>query len=253
MRMLDPARKILRCFFPRCMLLLSMGLASCHPSSSHAQTPPAPAVSPAVSPSGKQIEAFLAQDAKHPPRKGSILFIGSSSIQLWTTLAKDFPRHSVISRGFSGSTIAHSTFYADRVVIPYQPRLVVMYAGSNDLAMGHSPERLLADYRGFVQKVHAALPGTPIAFIGITPAPAHSGRMKTLKEANSLIAEFCQATPYCTFIDTFFAFLDENGTPRQDLFVKDGLHMSKAGYVVWREVLTPFLDAQAPADKTGTL
>src|SRR5687767_2688782 len=101
----------------------------------------APATKPA--PFEKDIRAFEAADAENPPAPGGVLFVGSSSIRLWKTLAEDFPGVPVINRGFGGSRIAHSTQYADRIVIPYKPKTVVFYAGDNDIAGGLTPEQVL--------------------------------------------------------------------------------------------------------------
>src|SRR5687767_185738 len=104
----------------------------------------ADAPSPAESPFEKEIRAFEAADAKHGPTSGGVLFVGSSSIRLWTTLAKDFPELPVINRGFGGSQIADSIRYAPRIVLPYKPKTIILYAGDNDLADGKSPEQVLA-------------------------------------------------------------------------------------------------------------
>src|SRR5213083_239756 len=110
-----------------------------------------------------EIEAFARSDRTNPPPQGAVLFIGSSSIRLWKTLAEDFPRHQVINRGFGGSQIIDSVNYAERIVLPYKPRLIVLYAGGNDLNDGKPPQQVFADYQAFVTKVHARLPDTRIA------------------------------------------------------------------------------------------
>ena len=86
-----------------------------------------------------EIDRFTTADAKKPPPQGVVVFVGSSSIAAWTTLATDFPGIKSINRGFGGSELADVVFYADRIVIPYHPRLVVLYAGENDLWDGKTP------------------------------------------------------------------------------------------------------------------
>ena len=112
----------------------------------------------------------LGRKINHPP-KGAILFIGSSSIRLWKTLARDFPEHKVINRGFGGSQIIDSVRFAERVVLPYQPKRIVFYAGGNDINAGKAPEEVCADFKAFVEKVRGALPETRIAYISIAPNP----------------------------------------------------------------------------------
>jgi len=132
------------------------------------------AAEPAASPWEKEIRAFEAKDQQQPPPGGAVLFVGSSSIRLWK-LDESFPDVKTINRGFGGSHLADSVAFAERIVIPYRPKLIVLYAGDNDLAAGKTPERVLADFKQFVAKVEAALPETRIAFISIKPLPQALG------------------------------------------------------------------------------
>src|SRR5215204_2122828 len=97
------------------------------------------------------IAAFEAKDRTNPPPKDAIVFIGSSSIRLWKTLEQDFPEHKVINRGFGGSETADSVHFADRIVLPYRPKLVVMYAGGNDINAGKTPEQVAGNFKAFVE------------------------------------------------------------------------------------------------------
>ena len=101
----------------------------------------------------KDIAAFEASDRTNPPPKGSVLFIGSSSIRLWKSLAADFPDLKVINRGFGGSHIPDTTHFAERIIFPYEPSKIVLYAGDNDIAGGRSPEQVFADFKELVEKV----------------------------------------------------------------------------------------------------
>ncbi|MCX6910286.1 MAG: GDSL-type esterase/lipase family protein [Verrucomicrobia bacterium] len=158
------------------LLLFGAGLASllivCAPALFAADKPPGQRWE-------KDILAFESADTKNPPPKDAILFIGSSSIKLWKTLAKDFPGHKVINRGFGGSQIADATRYADRIIIPCKPRLIVLGAGGNDIHGGKSPEQVADDFKAFVEKIRAALPDTRIAFYAITPAPVRAAELDT--------------------------------------------------------------------------
>src|SRR5947207_206800 len=102
-----------------------------------------------------EIAAFEQGDRTNPPPKGAILFMGSSTIRLWKTLARDFPDHQVINRGFGGSKIADSTHFADRIIFPYQPRAIFLRAGGNDIHAGKSSEQTFADFKEFVAKIHS--------------------------------------------------------------------------------------------------
>jgi hypothetical protein len=105
------------------------------------------------------IRAFEEANRVHPPKLGGIVFTGSSSIKLWLTLADDMKPLYVLNRGFGGSQIADVNQYAGRIVIPYRPRAVVLYAGENDLP-GKSPETVSGDFKRFVEIIHSRLPET---------------------------------------------------------------------------------------------
>jgi len=180
----------------------------------------------------KDILAFEAADTKNPPPKDAILFIGSSSIRLWKTLAKNFPGHKVINRGFGGSQIADVTRYADRIIIPHKPRLIVLGAGGNDLHAGKSPEQVADDFKAFVEKIRAALPDARIAFYSVSPAPVRAAEMEKQRRANQLIKSYIAYGNNLDYINIFDAYLGPDGQPREDLFVADRLHPNAAGYQI---------------------
>ncbi len=189
-----------------------------------------------------EIAAFEVADKTNPPPVDAILFIGSSSIRLWKTLARDFPGHKVINRGFGGSFISDSVCFAERIVFPYRPRLIVMYAGGNDVNAGKSPWQVFGDFREFVEKVHARLPATRIAYISIAPNPARWAQVDRVRSANDLIADFARKSEKLCFIDVFHAMLDESGKPKPDIFQRDKLHMNAKGYELWKGIVQPFLN-----------
>lgn len=201
-----------------------------------------PASSPPL-PFESDIALFEAQDRQNPPAKGGILFVGSSSIRLWTTAAQDFPGRNVLNRGFGGSHIIDSVHFANRIVTPYEPKMIVFYAGTNDLADGKTPEVLLAEYMTFVSEVRAKLPNTPIAFISVAPAPSRWGNVANIRKFNSMVEQFSKLVPNLKFIDIFPLMLDANGQPRPELFVEDQLHMKPEGYAIWKKAVAPFLPA----------
>ena len=195
-----------------------------------------------IPPFEKEILAFEASDKTNPPPKDATLFIGSSSIRLWKSLAADFPTHKVINRGFGGSHISDSVHYAGRIAIPYHPRLIVFYAGGNDLHGGKTPERVFADYKAFVAEIHAALPRTRIAYISIAGNPSRWAEVQRVKEANRLIEAHTKTDPRLQFINVFPRMLGEDGQPRPEIFVADRLHMNERGYQLWKEIIGQYLD-----------
>jgi len=189
----------------------------------------------------KEISAFEKSDAEHPPEKGGIVFIGSSSIRLWKTLAQDFPTHHVLNRGFGGSEVSDSVAFADRIVAPYAPKLVILYAGGNDINSGKTPERVAADFREFVEKVRAKLPNEPIDYISIAGNPARWAQVEKVKMANGLIEKYCTETPGLKFIDVYSHMLGADGLPKPEIFGPDKLHMNAEGYKLWTGIVEPYL------------
>ena len=188
------------------------------------------------------IDKFTAADAAKPPPKGAILFAGSSSIVKWTSLQSDFPGKVILNRGFGGSELSDLLHYADQIVIPHAPSRVVIYSGENDLQQGQTATAVHASFRALCEKVHAALPETRIAFISIKPSPSRAKIIPVVVEANRLIAAECARDPRRVFIDVYPAMLGTDGQPRRELFVADMLHLSAAGYAVWRPLVAPFLE-----------
>lgn len=188
-----------------------------------------------------EIDRFAAADAAHPPASQGVLFIGSSSILKWTSLAQDFPDVPVINRGFGGSELSDSVFYADRIAIPYRPRLIVVYAGENDLARGKTPENVHADFRTFCAKIHAALPQTRILFVAIKPSPSREKIKRKVIATNALIAAECSQDKRLGYADVYTPMLDAKGGMRPELFVQDMLHMNQTGYALWTRVIGPLL------------
>ena len=199
------------------------------------------AASAAPHPFENEIAAFEAADKTSPPPQRAILFIGSSSIRKWTTLAQDFPGLKVINRGFGGSHLSDSIYYFDRIVTPYKPKMIVLYAGSNDIDAGKTPETVVDDCETFVRKVEAALPGTRIAYISINTSPLRWREVEKVKQANRQIAAFMAKKENRVFIDTFPGMLDSGGKPRPELYVWDRLHMNSKGYAIWTSIIAPYL------------
>jgi lysophospholipase L1-like esterase len=188
-----------------------------------------------------EIRAFEASDLATPSAPGGIVFVGSSSIRLWQSLATDFPGLSVVNRGFGGSTLPEAIYYLPRIVLPYRPRTIVLYEGDNDLANMVGPQRVAADYVQFVRAVRDSLPSTRIVFISVKPSPSRWRLVDQQREANRLVREIAARDTLQTFVDVFTPMLGKNGRPRPELYLADSLHMTPVGYTVWREQLAPHL------------
>jgi lysophospholipase L1-like esterase len=178
------------------------------------------------------ILTFEALDQKNRPPKGAVLFVGDSLFVKWQSIQADFPGYTVINRGFGGSRISDLLHYADRIVIPYKPRLIIVSEGANDIHDHRTAEEILAYMRAFVDKVRAALPDTRIVFFSLTPSPARWNEAEPAKRANRIIRDYLATQENVLFLELFDAYLGPDGRPRGELFAEDGLHYSPAGYQI---------------------
>jgi lysophospholipase L1-like esterase len=188
-----------------------------------------------------EVAAYEAQDLASPPPKGALLFAGSSTIRMWTTLAADFPGHTVINRGFGGTEIVDSTHFADRLIFPHAPKVIYFRAGGNDLHNGKAPAQVFADFQEFVAIIHARLPVTVIWFIGWNPSIARLKETSALHELNTLVKDYCAGNPLVHYLDAETVSLDDAGQVRPELFRADMLHFNAAGYKLLAERVRPYV------------
>jgi lysophospholipase L1-like esterase len=195
-----------------------------------------------------EIAAFEAADRAEPPPERPIVFVGSSSIRLWDTLAEDMAPLPVLNRGFGGSQLAHVVHFAERAVLRYRPRAVVLYAGDNDLdaRTGKRAPDVVRDFEAFVGLVHAAVPDARVYYLAIKPSRMRWERWPEMRAANEAIAARCAADPRLAFLDTATPMLATGEPPARRLFVFDGLHLSAEGYALWTGVVKPRLLADFP-------
>lgn len=188
------------------------------------------------------IQKFEAQDKVSPPPQNGIVFIGASSIVRWN-LPEYFPELGAraINRGFGGSQSVDAVRYVDRMVVPYHPRIVVYYAGDNDVEANVPAREIAHQFELFDQKVHAALPQTKIIFISVKPSIRRWKWIDTIRSANAMVKAYCAMEKHLAFMDIEQQMLGADGKPNPDLLVADGLHMSPAGYRIWTAALTPLL------------
>jgi len=191
---------------------------------------------------------FASSDRANPPGRNGVLFVGSSTIRMWRNMSQDFRQVPVvINRGFGGSTLADCDHYVRELVIQYQPRQVMLYAGDNDLAEGRSPAQVLESLQHFVNAVRNELPSTQITYISIKPSPARVALAASIRETNALIANYLASLPNAKYIDIHTPMLDANGETRPELFQADRLHLNDTGYALWKSLITPHLVADEPA------
>jgi lysophospholipase L1-like esterase len=189
----------------------------------------------------KAIQEFESSDKESPTKPGGNLFIGSSSIRMWKSLSEDFPGVPVTNRGFGGSQIVDSTFFASRIIAPYAPKRIFLYAGDNDVAAGKNAKTVLEDFKRFIHTVHKALPKTKIFFIAIKPSLKRWSMAGEMTEANLQVKKLAETSPLLGYVDVWTPMLNDKGEPKPEVFIADGLHMNRAGYDIWTTAVRPFL------------
>ena len=220
--------------FSLILCALVSGCASANPEAASERTIAQPAAIPADAPFRDEILRFAELDRASPPARCPVLFVGSSSIRMWSSLAADMAPLPVVNRGFGGSSTRHVNAYFDRVVTPYRPRAIVLYAGENDIDAGESPADVLAQVEYFMAlKDHRLGRHVPVFYISQKPSKLRAAQFQRQSEANAAVKALADRRDDLDYIDMVSAML-EDGRPR-DLYVEDGLHMNAAGYALWRE------------------
>ena len=200
----------------------------------------------------KEIAAFEQSDAVTPPPKGALLFIGSSTIRRWTTLAMDFPQCQVINRGFGGSEIVDATHFAPRIIFPSAPRAIYFRSGGNDLWARKSVEQVFADFKEFVATVHAKLPNTDIIFVSLNPSIARWKQANMTKALNGLVSDFIKGKARLRYIEAYDISLGADGQPRPEFFAEDKLHFNAEGYKLLAARVRPDLSKSSQFIGIGT-
>ncbi|MEM1110978.1 MAG: GDSL-type esterase/lipase family protein [Pseudomonadota bacterium] len=198
----------------------------------------------------EDIRAFEALDATGQNPEQAVVFVGSSSIRFWASLAEDMAPVPVINRGFGGAKLNDVAHYARRLVSVHDPLAVVVFAGTNDIQPGNtkSPETLFASYRALVDTLRSDDDALPIYFIAITPSPLRWDVWPVALETNQLINDYAAAADGLYVIDTGSALLGDDGQPDPDNYRFDGLHLSDQGYAIWTRLIRPHVLPFAPGE-----
>ena len=174
------------------------------------------------------------------PSQGQILFVGSSTIELWN-LDESFPGLKTINKGVGGSEFSDSLRWEDRDVIAYKPRIVVVYSGDNDIAAGVTPQEVATRFEQFATRLHTALPRTKLVVISVKPSVLRWALVDKMRAANTLIKAYAAKQDYIDYIDIDPLMLGSDGRPRRELYVSDGLHLTPEGYKIWNAAVLPHL------------
>jgi hypothetical protein len=223
------------------ILLISLVVISCSPVRQYQNLTEVKAWEP-------DIQKFEQLDKSEKYSKDAILFAGSSSILLWSTLEKDMAPYPVIQRGYGGAKLSDFTVYAGRIFNPHPCRAIVIFI-ANDITGGDkdkSPKEVAGLVRNVIKTIRKTHPETPVFWIGITPTESRWKVWPEIQKVNNLIKDFCEKHHNTYFIRTDYAFLNENGQPRDVLFRSDKLHLTEKGYAVWTDIIKKELNKIVP-------
>jgi lysophospholipase L1-like esterase len=238
---MKPINEIMQRLLP---LIIATVLLSCSPVKKYQN-------SPEVLAWENDIREFEKLDKSEKYDQDAILFAGSSSIRLWTTLKSDMSPYPVIQRGYGGARLSDFAIYADRIIAPHPCRAIVIFI-ANDITGSEadkSPKEVAALFRNVLQTIRKTHPDTPVFWIAVTPTPARWSVWKDIQKAGSMIKDVCEHNRNTFFIRTDFAFLDENGKPRTEFFIDDKLHLNHQGYAIWTDIVKNELEKVIPVNK----
>jgi len=189
------------------------------------------------------IVAFRKLDSIQPPPLHPILFVGSSSFTRWEDVNAYFPGYPILNRGFGGSTLVDVIRYAYDVILPYQPKQVVIYCGENDLAYADTvtAAEVVKRVITLFAIIRLNLPEAVIDYVSIKPSPSRMHLKSKMLEANREISLFMKNEKNAGFIDVYSSMVDAAGNPQKELFREDSLHMKPAGYAIWGKNILPYL------------
>jgi lysophospholipase L1-like esterase len=194
----------------------------------------------------EEIDRFKADTTDYTKTDNLILFTGSSSIRMWTTLSEDLQGKNVLNRGFGGSMMSELLFYADTLITRYRPKMIFIYEGDNDLATGVPVEEIIGSARQLILRIRKELPDATLCFLAAKPSLArwnlHGNYIGLNQKLEQLSAEY----PKVYFLDTWNPMLGPDGTVMNDLFIADGLHMNRKGYDIWKRIVNQFIEHHLP-------
>ncbi len=206
-------------------------------------TPPAAVYAPYEAAAVKRWESDIAalekldQQQTHPA--DAVLFVGSSSIRLWETMAEDMWPYDTIRRGYGGAKFSDVAVFAKRLIEPHQYRALVLFA-ANDITGGEhdlTPAQVAELLRHVIHVSRAHQPDAPIFVLEVTPTESRWKVWPQIRQLNAAMRDVCLTEPNTYLIPTSEYFLDEENQPISKLFRSDRLHLTHDGYKVWSGIL----------------
>lgn len=174
---------------------------------------------------------------------GGIVFTGSSIFQFWTQLREQMAPLPVLNRAIAGTVTQDMVNRMGQLVLPYQPRIVVFYCGSNDISAGDDAGPIIERTKRYIQILHAKLPDTFFYYTAIQKAPEKRRRWDVVDAVNQEMERYSHQVSNVGFIDLNPVLFDSSGRVRQELFLSDGLHFrpDSTAYLEFSKIVKPIL------------
>ena len=189
-----------------------------------------------------EIKAFKIKDSIQMPAPGGILFIGSSSIRMWTELPGHFPGKPIIMRGVGGSKIAQwLKYYLPLVVYPYKPAKIFLYVGDNDITDGATAQNVYDDFVQVLTLVRAEVPKTEFYYMSMKLSPSRYKHNSEILQGDKMIEDFIKKQKRTHYLDVNTPLLNAKASPDSVYFKPDMLHLKPNGYEKWEQVVGPYL------------
>jgi len=190
-----------------------------------------------------EIKAFRKADSITTPPKNAVLLIGSSSFTKWKDVQDYFPAHTMLNRGFGGSSLTDVIYYVNDVILKYKPKQILIYCGENDIAGSTSvtADTVFERFKTLYTIIRSKFKKVPIGFISMKPSPSREKYLETMQKGNAMIKSFMEHEKKSSYIDVYSSMLDANGKILTHIFLSDKLHMNAEGYKIWQGVIAPYL------------
>jgi len=199
-------------------------------------------VPPSADPFAAEIAKFERGNLGLQDTNTGTLFIGSSSVRLWTQV-DEFPVDNGINRGFGGATTSDVLRHYPALIGKFRPSSIIVYVGENDIAAGRQPEAVTADVLTLLGKLRDDFPGVHVAYLSIKPSPARWRLWPKMEATNAMIKARSGGGRKFDFLDVGTTLLAKTGDPEKTCFGPDGLHMSSIGYDRWNALVTSYLQS----------
>lgn len=161
-----------------------------------------------------------------------IVFTGSSSVRMWSSLKQSFPAHQILNTGFGGSQAADLLYHLEPLVLRYKPKKVFIYEGDNDISAKKPPREIIATTHKIITAIHTQDPETQIIIIAAKPSLSRWKLRAKYKRLNRKFKKISENHPLLTYVDIWSPMLDGRKV-KKDIFIADGLHMNQKGYDIW--------------------